>query len=162
MIALALIVLGSCCAFAQGPTSSNQGCSDSTVDDAFGGEMATKARAFLAVLKAEVKMDNRRKIASMVAYPLRVFVGEEKRIVRNPSEFLAHYEDIITPHVKDAILKQSVPCLFGNYQGAMIGQGEVWFQEQRDGAFGIISVNTGASPKVKGKARKPEASEFTR
>ncbi len=154
MIALALIVFGSCCALAREQTSSDQGWSDSTVDDAFGGETAAKARAFLTALRAEVRMDDRKKIASVVAYPLWVFIGEEKRIVRNRSEFLARYEDVIAPHVKDAILKQSVPCLFGNYQGAMIGQGEVWFQEQRNGAFRIISVNTGAPPKVKGKAKR--------
>jgi hypothetical protein len=48
--------------------------------------------------------------------------------------------------VRQAIGQQSAKCLFGNYQGAMIGNGEVWFSQQQRGGMKIITVNPTAGP----------------
>ena len=116
-----------------------KGCSSSTVD-LLGPESAKQARAFLDELKAALKSDDQLKIASMVAYPLRLYVGDETQKVRNRTEFIAKYSRIFTQHVKQVINDQSPRCLFGNGQGAMVGRGEVWFQEQANGDYKIITV----------------------
>ncbi len=78
----------------------------------------------------------------MIAYPLRLSVGNETHRVRNRTEFLAKYSKIFTPHVKQVINDQTPRCLFGNWQGAMVGQGELWFQQQSDGAFKLITIQS--------------------
>ena len=80
----------------------------------------------------------------MIEYPLRVFSGRETHLVRNRAEFLTMYEKLFTMHIKDVIETESLACVFGNWQGAMIGEGEIWFREQSDGHFKIVSINLGS------------------
>ncbi len=147
---LSFAVLGSISSI-RSQTAIPQGCDSSTVD-AFGPQAAARARAFLAELQAAVTADDKRKVAFMTAYPLRVFSENRKRIIRNRSEFLASYNEIFTPSVKESVIKQSAACLFGNWQGAMAGRGAVWFQES-DGVFKIITVNEDA-PRAKPRAAR--------
>lgn len=118
-------------------------CEGSTVDIQ-GPKTAKAARAFLADLQAAVKASDKDKIAGMVSYPLN-FIHDGKRVrIRSKQSFLAHYDTIFDERVRSTILKQSSHCLFGNYQGEMIGNGEVWFSEMGDGSVKIITVNPSA------------------
>lgn len=120
------------------------GCPGSTVD-LQGADVAQTSRAFLSELQAAVKRDQREKIASMISYPLLVLHGTHRTHIRTKAQFLGHYDAIFTPHVRQAIARQSARCLFGNDQGAMIGNGEVWFSRQATGTMKIITVNPGAT-----------------
>jgi hypothetical protein len=128
-----------------------EGCNNSTVDS-FGPRAAAGARAFLSELQEAVKGDDKQKVASMVHYPMRLFVGNERRTIPDRSGFLAKYEEILTAHVREAISKQSAACLFGNVQGVLVGCGEVWFQEQAEEGFKIISIKSNAT-----QAERPKA-----
>ena len=118
-----------------------EGCQNSTVD-AFGLESAIGARAFLGALQAAVKAGDRTRVASMVNYPMRLFMGSKRQLISAPSEFVSKYDSILTDHVKKTIANQPARCLFGNWDGSMIGSGEVWFQRQSDGIDKIISIQT--------------------
>jgi hypothetical protein len=115
-------------------------CDGSTVED-FSASLAPKARSFLAGLKAAVQVANKEKVAAMVQYPLRVNLTKGNRTVRTAAEFVKDYDSLFTPAVRKAIETQVPECLFANYQGVMIGRGEVWFQEQQDGALRIKALN---------------------
>jgi len=80
----------------------------------------------------------------MVSYPLLVIHGSRKTHIKTKAEFLNQYEAIFDAHVRQAIARQSAKCLFGNYQGAMIGDGEVWFREQQNGTMRVVTVNSTA------------------
>ncbi|MFZ0313817.1 MAG: hypothetical protein WAL85_14005 [Candidatus Korobacteraceae bacterium] len=119
-------------------------CSGSTVD-LQGADFAQKSRAFLAELQNAVKAEDKAKVAAMISYPLLVIHGEHKIRVKSQAEFLKQYTAIFDAHVRQAIAQQSAKCLFGNYQGAMIGDGEVWFREQQpNGTMKIVTVNSSA------------------
>jgi len=118
-----------------------QVCQGSTVDDQ-GEDVARKSRAFLAELQAAVSKDDKAGVAGMISYPLLVIHGSSKKRVRTQTQFLSRYDSIFDAHVRQAITEQSPKCLFGNYQGTMIGNGEVWYREQEGGAMKIITVNT--------------------
>ncbi len=124
-------------------SSDTQACQGSTVD-LQGADVAKKSRAFLADLQSAVKSGNRNKVATMVSYPLLVIHGGRKTRIKTKAAFLSSYDTIFDEHVRKAVAQQTSKCLFGNYQGAMIGNGEVWFSEQANGTMKIISVNTGA------------------
>ncbi len=129
---------------AQAQTASGQqACPGSTVD-LQGAEFAAKSRAFLAELQRSVAARDKARVASMTSYPLTVIRGTGRTRVRNASQFLSQYETIFDAHVRRVIAQQSAKCLFGNYQGAMIGDGEVWFNQAPDGTMKVITVNPGA------------------
>ncbi len=118
-------------------------CQGSTVDDQ-GAEVAQKSRTFLAELQAAVNQGAKTNVAGMISYPLLVIHGSSKTRVRTEAQFLSRYDSIFDAHVRQAIAQQSAKCLFGNYQGTMIGDGEVWYREQESGGMKIVTVNTSA------------------
>jgi len=126
---------------AQTPTT--QGCQGSTVD-LQGEEVAQKSRAFLAELQAAVSQGDKTIVAGMVSYPLLVIHGSTRTRVRTQAQFLSHYDSIFDAHVRRAIAQQSAKCLFGNYQGTMIGDGEIWYRQQENGTMKIVTVNPSA------------------
>ena len=117
-----------------------QPCEGSTVDNQ-GAKTAKAARAFLAQLQAAVQANDKDKIAGMISYPLNVVRGDKRARIRDKQTFLARYDNIFDAHIRQTILKQSARCLFGNANGEMIGNGEVWFSEMGDGSVKIYTVN---------------------
>lgn len=107
-------------------------------------EAAAGAR-FLAELQAAVAGDDRRKVSRMVLYPLRTRVGRRRVVLRGPRQFLARYEALFNPHVKSVLAAQKFEGIFRNWQGYMVGRGEVWFEQLADtGEFKIIAINNTA------------------
>lgn len=103
---------------------SDTGCSQSTVEQARGAEFASRAKTFLAELQAAVAKKDKAQFASLAQYPLR-FNAAHRIKITTPAELIKRYSTIVTPQIRNAILDQSPSCLFGNYQGVMIGAGEV-------------------------------------
>ena len=121
-------------------TPDSQTCEGSTVD-LQGADFAQKSRAFLVQLQSLVKAEDKPRVAAMISYPLLVIHGSRKARIKTKAEVLNQYGAIFDAHVRQAIAQQSAKCLFGNYQGVMVGAGEVWFGEQQNGAMKIITVN---------------------
>lgn len=58
------------------------------------------------------------------------------------AQFLAAYDKIVTAKVRNAITAQRYATLFANWQGVMIGDGEVWFSGVGDGnTVRITAIN---------------------
>jgi hypothetical protein len=136
-----LVLLGGTLLAAQAQTAaSSQPCPGSTVD-LQGADVARRSRAFLSELQTAVSQGDKAQVAAMVSYPVLVIQGGRKTRIKTKAEFLSQYDAIFDAHVRQAIAHQSARCLFGNYQGAMIGDGEVWFSEQPNGTMKIVTVN---------------------
>ena len=103
--------------------------------------MAPKARAFLASLKVALAGADRQKVAAMVQYPLSANAGKTHRVIRDSAEFVKDYDRLFTAAVLRAVKNQVPECLFANWQGVMIGSGEVWFEEQTNGSMKIKTIN---------------------
>jgi len=84
--------------------------------------------AFLAQLQAAVRADDRAAILGLINYPLRVN-GSRTRTYRDAASVSRDFNRIFTPRVRRAILAQKAGELFVRDQGAMIGDGEVWFDQ---------------------------------
>jgi len=141
---LLLVLLFSGAPEAISQTQKNNGCGHSTVEDASGPEFASRAKVFFAELQAAVEKNDTAKFASMVHYPVRVFSGKGGGKVSTAAQLIERYSQIMTPAVRKAILEQSPACPFGNGQGVMIGGGEIWFAEQSNGNFKVITINVDA------------------
>lgn len=129
-------------------SSDTQKCQGSTVD-LQGEETAEKSRAFLVRLQSAVSREDKAEVASMISYPLLVIHSDSKTRIKNRSQLLHRYDSIFDAHVRAVIAQQSAKCLFGNYQGTMIGDGEVWYREQPNGKMQIVTVNSSVAKSVR-------------
>ena len=138
LLALLLLSAASSMAFSA-QSGIDEQCDGSTVDTQ-GPETAKAARAFLAELQAALRANDKQKIARMVSYPVNVIHDGKRAHIRDKQTFLARYDGLFDEHLRKVILEQSAHCLFGNANGEMIGQGEVWFSEG-NGSVKIITIN---------------------
>lgn len=84
---------------------------------------------FLPRLQGAVRSGNRRAVTALIQYPLRVNFSSGARTYPNRSSVESDFDRIFTPRVRSAILAQRADSLFVRDQGAMIGEGEVWFDQ---------------------------------
>lgn len=95
-------------------------------------------RFFLDLQKA-VEKNERDKVILMVAYPLYVRIKGRRTKLRNKAELLKNYNAVFNEKVKQAIAKSSAPS-FANYQGVMLGDGEIWFNLLKN-RFKVTAIN---------------------
>jgi|GEM_PF-1407075 len=106
-----------------------------------GIDSADDARRFLSQLQTACAAKNRAAVAALVRYPFKTYnAGKVRKTYKNQAALLADYDQLFTPAVLKAIAEQTYDDLFVRDQGAMIGDGEIWF-DQRDGAIKIIAIN---------------------
>ena len=99
------------------------------------------ARDFLARLKSAAQAGDHHSLASMIRYPLTIYVdGKVAAIYQDPGKLLEEFTAVFTPSVISAIKGAEYRELFVNDQGAMIGNGEIWFSGS-DGVILIKAVN---------------------
>ena len=84
---------------------------------------------FLSRLQSAVRSGNLRAVSALIAFPLRVNTSEGPRTYRDRKSVEGDFGRIFTPRVRQAILNQRPDRLFVRDQGAMIGDGEVWFDQ---------------------------------
>lgn len=103
---------------------------------------ATAAARFLSELQRAVAAGERARVARMVLYPLRTRVSRRRVVLRNARQLLARYDALFNPHVKAVLAGQKFEGIFRNWQGYMVGRGEIWFEQLADtGEFRIIAIN---------------------
>jgi hypothetical protein len=88
-------------------------------------ELAATANARRAA--AAVGADQRPAIIALIAFPLTVNGAGRPKTYRDRASVERDFDRIFTPRVKRAILAQEADQLLVRDQGAMIGEGEVWF-----------------------------------
>lgn len=81
------------------------------------------------LLQGFVSNDEKEKLAEYVAYPINVSINGTKTAIKNETEFVKNYDKILTEEVKKVFLSQMLDNIFVNYQGVMIGNGEIWINQ---------------------------------
>jgi len=104
-------------------------------EPAAGHPLTDEDRVFLEQLQNAVANDDRAWIADHVRYPIDATIGGKTLNVERADDFLAHYDEIINQRVHDAIMAERFETLFKNWQGTMIGRGEVWFFHGLEGSY---------------------------
>lgn len=122
------------------------------MDDLFGEH--ERYLAFFQTLKDSVVRDDKKAVAGLLYYPLDVFDGRRRRVVRTPAEFLKRYHEVFNENVIRAVKAQEPAALFANWRGVMLGNGQVWFsgvcadknrdQPCADKVIKVITINTNA------------------
>lgn len=100
--------------------------------------------AFFRALLQAVEVDDVKKVASLVRYPLQVNQGKGKRplVIANAAEFREKYARIFDRKTRHAVLQAEPARLFCKQGSAMIGGGIVWASGQT-GPVALTVVNPG-------------------
>jgi len=135
-----------------GPTVSAEEPIEKRLDTIFGEH--ERYLAFFQQLKDSVVRDDRKAVAGLLNYPLDVFHGRRRTVVRSPVEFLKRYPEVFNENVIRAVKSQEANALFANWRGVMLGNGQVWFsgvcagknrdQPCADKVIKVITINTDA------------------
>ena len=113
------------------------------------GTDAAQVAAFLRSLQSAVAVGNRLKVATLVHFPLKVWLDGEETVIASESEFQARYSRIIDADVKKAIAEAKVESLSANQQGVMFDNGRVWFRPlpEHKNAIKIVAINDPNQPR---------------
>ncbi|MEM9092840.1 MAG: hypothetical protein AAGC93_29450 [Cyanobacteria bacterium P01_F01_bin.53] len=69
-------------------------------------------------------------VSDLVHYPFTTYdSGEPLKTYESSAAFLEDFRQVVTPTVIEAMSNAQYSELFSNYQGVMIGNGEVWFDQ---------------------------------
>ena len=134
-VALFIVLAGVATALAQSAQEMNK-----TLEDLYGAHAPYSA--FFEKLKKAVAENDRQTVAAMVQYPFKARISGKAVTIRDAAHFVADYDKVFTAKVRKAVSNQTYPNLFANWQGVMIGDGEVWFSGIDDkNTVKIIAVN---------------------
>ncbi|QYK11466.1 hypothetical protein K0I63_11765 [Shewanella rhizosphaerae] len=96
-----------------------------------GFDTELEVRTFLSKIRESVLTGNYEKIASLMSFPTRLYVGDELKVV-SKEEFIRFGNQIINERIFRAVYCSSYENLKSNYQGIMIGSGEIWITKIKD------------------------------
>jgi len=74
-----------------------------------------------------LKKGDQQAVAARIAYPITLYLDGRKRRFKSSAELLPHFDAIFTPDFTARILKAMPRHMFVRDEGAMLGNGEVWF-----------------------------------
>jgi len=74
-----------------------------------------------------IKSGDKRTVASLVIYPIKVGISGGTKQINGPKELLANYDAIFSPRYREAIANALPYNMFVRDQGVMLGNGQVWF-----------------------------------
>lgn len=101
--------------------------------------------AYFAKLQKAVKDNKPAEVANLVSYPMNLNKDNKAYKIYSKDEFIKKYDRIFTPHVRETLLAQKAAKLFVNYQGIMVGDGDLWLGKHNN-KLGVISVNVISNP----------------
>jgi len=102
---------------------------------------------FVANVRKAISQGDKIWLAANLFYPLNVRVSEKLVLnLKSKNQFLLQYDKIFTTEFKSALSKTFSHNHFDNYQGVMIGDGEIWINNALNASevkpqFQIIAIN---------------------
>ena len=98
------------------------------------GIVPRSAKDFVAKMRSAAHKNDRSALVALVRFPFTTYDnGRPKVTYHRPQELLRDFNWVFTAKVLKAMRQAEYSRLFVNAQGAMIGNGEVWFDQQQDG-----------------------------
>ncbi len=87
-----------------------------------------EVKTFFVAIQSAVKQNNAVALSRMVKYPLilRYPKGRNVKVI-NSTKFIANYPKFANKNWQKKVMEQQYEALFSNWQGLMIGNGEIWF-----------------------------------
>ncbi|WP_052676052.1 stalk domain-containing protein [Paenibacillus sp. IHBB 10380] len=108
-----------------------------------GIEYPQEFEAFFSKVQKRVADGDKAGVADLVHYPLNVNSNGKTAVIKTKQQFINEYDQIMTDKVQKALKNQEVQNTFVNYQGVMVGDGEIWFNVSNKDphTFYIYAIN---------------------
>lgn len=119
------LLVGASLVFATPGLAQTVADTDAALDGVFGAH--DPYHQFLKTLQKAVAANDKAAVAALIDYPFQARINDKATKLKDPAHFIADYDKIMTSKVRHAIANQTYAGLFANWQGVMIGDGEVWF-----------------------------------
>lgn len=107
-----------------GAMAQTEADTDAAVDNILGDHLAY--RAVFDAMQAAIADEDFAAFAALVDYPITVEADGEAMTLADAAEFEMHAGHILTPEITEAIADADWADVMVNYQGIMIGDGQVW------------------------------------
>ena len=109
-------------------TAAAVSATDQAVNDSIDSNLGdhTRYQAVIQQLQAAVAAGDAAKVAALAQYPFSVDIGGKATVLKNEQEFVARYQEFMTPDISKAIVDTKYADLFVNYKGVMFGNGQAW------------------------------------
>lgn len=91
-------------------------------------------KLFIKKLQVLSSADDKNELAKHIRYPL------PNKKANTPKDFVAQYNKLFNQRVKNSLASVNFNQIFRNYQGVMIGNGQLWIK-QFGKDFKIITIN---------------------
>jgi len=91
--------------------------------------LTSSDQAFFERMRKAVLDDDTERVANALAYPFDARLEKGKIKLKTAKDFKKHAKIILNERLKSILRKQSIKTLFKNWQGIMVGDGEIWFSE---------------------------------
>lgn len=125
--------------------SSNSGTSAKRYTQLLGSDQALES--FIVTIKKAIANNDKIWMADHIFYPIKIRISEKSMLdIKNKNQLLLQYDKIFTPAMKQKISSTFSFNLFSNYQGVMLGDGQLWVNNglkgtEKNPGFQIISIN---------------------
>lgn len=125
-------------------TKSNENVNFNELDNLYSKAGISNPEKFESTFKeiqTAIKDNDKETLSQYINYPL--VVNSQK--IQNKNEFIKNYHTIVNKRVINAVLNQDIKKSFVNYQGVMIGNGQMWIaaiKEDDSTKYLIIAVNS--------------------
>ena len=98
---------------------------------------------FAVVFKDAVCANNKSTVASLISYPITVYLdGKQKCLINNKDAFVTLFDRIFYPSFKKRIQFAKTTEMFVNWQGVMLGsKGEVWIAAVEGNTPLVVAIN---------------------
>lgn len=107
--------------------------------------------AFFGEIRDDLEALEFDSIGAKIGYPIRFVLNGKGMVINNQDEFVQCIPHIVDSDLRRVVLKQDPESLFKNWQGIMVGDGEIWFSEVMEEKCGkevwvyrIIALNLDA------------------
>lgn len=122
---------------------SNDTLKDPSRYNAAGIDDADEFDETFELLQTALADNDRDTFADYIAYPIKVTIDGNRTEIKNKEEFLQYFDEIMNENVKNAFLNQKIEEVFVNYQGIMVGDGQIWLNQldKTKHKFSIYAIN---------------------
>jgi len=110
--------------------------------------VTTSDKAFFEQIRNAILTDDIDWLANSIAYPIVLRLPGNEITVRNKHDLKKRSKLILNERMKSVVRTQSPDTLFKNWQGVMIGDGEIWYsmiiekgREKRGWVLRVIAIN---------------------
>jgi hypothetical protein len=86
-------------------------------------------KAFFQQIKKAIATNDFIWLSKAVSYPLDVQLANKVLHLANEADFKKNARTILTEQLKSVVNQQPADSLFKNWQGVMIGRGQIWFTQ---------------------------------